>query len=88
MIVIRKLRIHITIDKVLAILLVLRFLYLKGNAIAKYLSPAAKTSETKETKSDIFLKRKVVKKNHTLLYKDDGCRNNRKQSKFFTLSSL
>ena len=80
MIVINKLRIQIIIDKTLAILTVLVFLNFKGNAIAKYLSAAAKTSEIKETISDVFLKKKVIKI-ETMPSKIDG-KNIGRQSKF------
>ena len=59
-IVIRTLRIQIKTDETLAILTVLAFLYFIGNAIAKYLSPAAKISEIKETISDVFRKKKLL----------------------------
>ena len=67
MIVISALRIQIKTDETLAILTVLAFLYFIGNAIAKYLSAEANTSEIKETISDVFRKKKVIKINKLLL---------------------
>ena len=67
----KALKIHITVELVLANLIVFVLLYRKGNANAKYLSAAANIKVTKEILIDIDAKTETVKVEYAKTRKGD-----------------